>query len=81
MFFTDTSKAFIWWRNECYTMFQEPIFIGTRTLQYAGNAFKINVPLVVANALKWKNKDMLEVTIELDGSMKLRKAKEEQDHE
>jgi len=55
-------------------MFQEPIFVGTRTLQYASNAFKINVPIVVANALKWHDKDMLEVTIELDGSMKLRKA-------
>lgn len=55
-------------------MFTEPIFVGTRKLQYSTHAFKINVPLVVANALKWADKDELEVTIELDGSMKLRKA-------
>jgi len=54
-------------------MFQEPIYIGKRKLQYASNAFKINVPLVVANALKWEDKDMIDVTLELDGSMKLKK--------
>jgi len=31
------------------------------------------VPSVVVNVLKWADKDMLEVTIELDGSMKLKK--------
>jgi len=54
-------------------MFTEPIYVGKRTLQYASKAFRINVPLVVANALNWEDKDMLDVTIELDGSMKLKK--------
>jgi len=54
-------------------MFDEPIFIGNRKLQHASNAFRINVPSVVVNVLKWADKDMLEVTIELDGSMKLKK--------